>query len=301
MSDPKKTIFGTAPPPPPPEALAPRALVDAAATLPEYPAPELPRTVFQYPTPAAPPPLPPPAGALAPPPSAPLPAPAAPPAPFSSLAPLPIPPVGASPRAAHDTAAEPVAMDRADEVMHAQELLSRGELPTALPPPPSFEDIPVEEDLPAPRASGAPLHAKLALGAALSALLCATLVSWRAIHDAARPSPIAEPRPAPPAMPARVAKPAASPDAPPAALPREIKGKFEGFSLFVDSVPDGAKVTVDGRTRGITPFLMNLTCIPGAELAVRVRRNGYQPWTYVGRCKADAILKLAPKLEKLSR
>lgn len=48
-------------------------------------------------------------------------------------------------------------------------------------------------------------------------------------------------------------------------------------STLISSVPPGAKVTINGMLKGVTPYQMTDTKIIGATNTIRLELNGYQP------------------------
>jgi hypothetical protein len=48
-------------------------------------------------------------------------------------------------------------------------------------------------------------------------------------------------------------------------------------STLITSVPPGAKVTINGMLKGVTPYKMTDTKIIGATSTIRLELNGYQP------------------------
>ena len=48
-------------------------------------------------------------------------------------------------------------------------------------------------------------------------------------------------------------------------------------STLITSVPPGAKVTIDGMLKGVTPYQMTDTKIIGTSSNIRLELNGYQP------------------------
>ena len=48
-------------------------------------------------------------------------------------------------------------------------------------------------------------------------------------------------------------------------------------STLITSVPPGAKVTINGMLKGVTPYTMTDTKIIGATSTIRLELNGYQP------------------------
>jgi serine/threonine protein kinase, bacterial len=70
---------------------------------------------------------------------------------------------------------------------------------------------------------------------------------------------------------------------------------FSG-SLAVDSRPGGAKVYLDGRLVGVTPF--SLPSLQAGEHAIRLERDGYQRWSSSIRVVAAEQNRVTASLEK---
>ena len=68
--------------------------------------------------------------------------------------------------------------------------------------------------------------------------------------------------------------------APPPAAPERTSG-----SLMVDSRPAGARVFVDGKLVGTTPLLID--AVAAGDHAVRMEFDGFNPWTYRRRSRAE--------------
>ncbi len=65
-------------------------------------------------------------------------------------------------------------------------------------------------------------------------------------------------------------------------------------SLFVESRPAGASVTVDGRASGVTP--LRLPIVAAGKHTVLIERAGYRPWTTTIDVKAGAPTRVAASL-----
>jgi hypothetical protein len=74
----------------------------------------------------------------------------------------------------------------------------------------------------------------------------------------------------------------------------ERLGAFQGFGVQVDGA-EGARVLADGEELGTAPLLASVACRPGEPVEIRVER-GAERAVYRTRCRADALLKLAPRL-----
>jgi hypothetical protein len=82
----------------------------------------------------------------------------------------------------------------------------------------------------------------------------------------------------------------------PAVPGKETTAPFQGFGLSLESEPDGASVTVDGRALGETPLLAGLRCEPGALVRIRVARAPFPPRDLTTLCRADTLVKLRVRL-----
>jgi hypothetical protein len=74
----------------------------------------------------------------------------------------------------------------------------------------------------------------------------------------------------------------------------ERLGAFQGFGVQVDGA-EGARVLAAGEELGTAPLLASVPCRPGEPLEIRVER-GAERAVYRTRCRADALLKLSPRL-----
>lgn len=187
-----------------------------------------------------------------------------------------------------------IAMDRADEVLHLQNTVP---LVTAAPQP-------VAKSAPAPVAPALTPSAAavmqpsislakkwrpaLRLGIAACISLAVFAIWIPAFRDALRGKPEQESS----GRPAAVA--ASRPEIP---AVQEIARGVAGFSLLVDSRPAGANVFVNSQYHGRTPSLMNLQCIPGQTLTIRIEKPGYEPYVHEDRCYAGRMIKVNPILE----
>src|SRR5207244_1182953 len=93
------------------------------------------------------------------------------------------------------------------------------------------------------------------------------------------------------------AKAAAAP-APRASAESARKPSAESFSgsLSVDSLPEGAKVFVDGKPAGTTPLV--LAQVGAGEHVVRIEQNGYRKWSSSVRVVAGERNRVTASLEK---
>ena len=90
------------------------------------------------------------------------------------------------------------------------------------------------------------------------------------------PDPVADA--APPATPTPELEPAPAPAAPVAAAPAAEPAAAQGAGwVLVRTTPPGARVTIGGTDRGLTP--LSISDVPFGSLEVRVHRDGYEPET----------------------
>lgn len=73
-----------------------------------------------------------------------------------------------------------------------------------------------------------------------------------------------------------------------------------GRVLFVDSTPDGAKVSVAGKPVGTTPWSSDWTCVEGEAVQVKLERQGSLPHTTVVACQ-QGTTRIAVSLESARR
>ena len=93
---------------------------------------------------------------------------------------------------------------------------------------------------------------------------------------AAAPDPVTDA--APPATPTPELEPAPAPAAPVAAAPAAEPAAAQGAGwVLVRTTPPGARVTIGGTDRGLTP--LSISDVPFGSLEVRVHRDGYEPET----------------------
>jgi hypothetical protein len=71
----------------------------------------------------------------------------------------------------------------------------------------------------------------------------------------------------------------------------------KGFMVQALSEPGGARIEIDGRDRGFTPFLGNVSCREGEDVVLTVRAPGYQPWQRKVACREDGQLEIKAQLE----
>ena len=70
-------------------------------------------------------------------------------------------------------------------------------------------------------------------------------------------------------------------------------------AVRVESRPEGARVTIDGRPAGTTP--LDVADLAPGEHVVRIERDGYQGWTDTVRVVAGERLRVAASLEPVGR
>lgn len=75
-------------------------------------------------------------------------------------------------------------------------------------------------------------------------------------------------------------------------------GPAKGFLARIDSVPSGAHIRIEGKDRGETPFLGNVSCRKGDKIHVEVSAPGYQLWQRELVCREDAQLELMARLKR---
>ena len=76
----------------------------------------------------------------------------------------------------------------------------------------------------------------------------------------------------------------------------EETAPFQGFGLSLETEPEGASVTVDGRALGETPYLGALRCEPGAKLSISLSRPPFAARELTTLCRADTLVKLRIRL-----
>lgn len=72
----------------------------------------------------------------------------------------------------------------------------------------------------------------------------------------------------------------------------------KGFMVQALSEPGGARIEIDGRDRGFTPFLGNVSCRKGEEVVLTVRAQGYQLWQRKVDCREGGQLEIKAQLER---
>jgi hypothetical protein len=76
----------------------------------------------------------------------------------------------------------------------------------------------------------------------------------------------------------------------------EVTSRFQGFGLSVSTVPDGARVLVDGRDVGEAPVVASVDCEPGAPVEVVVEKAGHRRVHRPTTCRADTLVELTVPL-----
>jgi hypothetical protein len=72
-----------------------------------------------------------------------------------------------------------------------------------------------------------------------------------------------------------------------------------GFIITARPAPSGAILWVDGRTRGRTPVVANVSCREGAEVELRLTADRHQPWVRRVQCRQGGALLIKPKLNRV--
>ena len=75
-------------------------------------------------------------------------------------------------------------------------------------------------------------------------------------------------------------------------------GPSKGFLARVGSQPPGAKVLIDGKVRGETPFLGNVACTQGQKIQLEIKAEGYAPWRREIDCREDGQLGVDAQLSR---
>jgi hydrogenase maturation factor len=69
-------------------------------------------------------------------------------------------------------------------------------------------------------------------------------------------------------------------------------------AVLVQSTPDGAEITIDGKFMGTTPSTLNLSA---AEHMIKVSKSGYKEWNRTVTLSAGGNIKIDATLEKASQ
>ena len=75
-------------------------------------------------------------------------------------------------------------------------------------------------------------------------------------------------------------------------------GPARGFFARIDSQPSGAKIRIDGKNRGETPFLGNVDCRQGDKVEIEIEAKPYQPWRRELECRENGQLEIDAKLSR---
>jgi hypothetical protein len=126
----------------------------------------------------------------------------------------------------------------------------------------------------------------LQVASGVCAVLAAALLAYRVLGLPATP-------PAPAIYAPEPAKP------PKAGQFTESERPATGFIIVVESVPEGALLSVDGVENGETPASLNLDCKPGSSHALKLTAAGFAPVEHAVACKKDVMLVVSAKLKKL--
>lgn len=75
-------------------------------------------------------------------------------------------------------------------------------------------------------------------------------------------------------------------------------GPSKGFLARIGSQPPGATVLIDGKARGVTPFLGNVACAQGEKVRLEIEAAGYAPWRRELECREDGQLEVDARLSR---
>lgn len=75
-------------------------------------------------------------------------------------------------------------------------------------------------------------------------------------------------------------------------------GPAEGFFARIHSAPSGARIRIDGKERGETPFLGNVECSAGEKVVIEVDLHGYDIWRRELECRENGQLEVDAKLKR---
>ena len=78
----------------------------------------------------------------------------------------------------------------------------------------------------------------------------------------------------------------------------EVTMPYEGFGVYADSDPDGARVSLGGKVLGETPLAAGLPCAAGETLALRFEKAGLPSREVPVRCRENAMVKLRVELRR---
>lgn len=77
-----------------------------------------------------------------------------------------------------------------------------------------------------------------------------------------------------------------------------IFGPSAGFMAAIGSQPSGAAVKIDGKKRGVTPFLGNVACHQGEKVKIEIELAGFEKWTRELECRENGQLTVDAKLSR---
>ena len=77
-----------------------------------------------------------------------------------------------------------------------------------------------------------------------------------------------------------------------------LLGPADGFFARVHSTPSGAKIRVDGKERGETPFFGNVECSAGDKVVIEVDLAGFEIWRRELECRENGQLEVDAKLKR---
>ena len=72
----------------------------------------------------------------------------------------------------------------------------------------------------------------------------------------------------------------------------EVTIPYDGFGVYADSEPDGARVSSGGKVLGETPLATGLSCAAGETVTLRFEKAGLRSREVPVRCRENAMLKL---------
>ncbi|MBN1205531.1 MAG: PEGA domain-containing protein [Myxococcaceae bacterium] len=93
-----------------------------------------------------------------------------------------------------------------------------------------------------------------------------------------------------------------APSADPEKVITEQSTSFDGAAiLVVETEPGSVSVRVDGNDQGNTPVSLTLDCLPGKPIKVELSKKGYARAQHLTFCRADTMIKLYGRLNKLEK
>lgn len=75
-------------------------------------------------------------------------------------------------------------------------------------------------------------------------------------------------------------------------------GPSAGFMARIGSRPSGAAIIVDGKKRGVTPFLGNVACHQGEKVKIEIELAGFEKWTRELECRENGQVTVDAKLSR---